>query len=450
MKKLFILLTMVAMLATACSESGVDNTNDDPQPPVEQPDDNNDTIEYSLSVSQDQMEVNYKGQEHRVTVAANCSWVASCSAEWVELLVTEGGDGERYLKFTVERNTSLEARTATIVVNSEEHNLTEDVEVTQTAFAPVFEVSESISLVGKACDEILGVKADIEFNASDDADWLTCEVVEEGVKLSATANTTSTDRSAIVTLTAVENESVTKQVAVVQVSGAYYLYYKSTDGGVVTPSNPDAFGANIVDNVCSGSDKQGVITFDAPISSIGEEAFAGCKNLYSITLPEGVISIGNSAFEDCTRLIEAVVPNSVVTIGDNAFYDCYNLVTMSFGSGVTSIGDNAFYDCGFEELDIPSSVQTIGDYAFQECYCMVSLTIGDGITMIGEGAFCDCAELAEIYCKASTPPALGPDALEGLASDFKVYVPTDSVEQYKSDYSWQNYADNIEGYNFKK
>ena len=448
MKKLFILLTMVAMLATACSESGVDNANDDTPPPVEQPEDNNGTTEYTLSVSQDQMEVDYESREHRVTVAANCSWVASCSAEWVELLVTEGSDGERYLRFKVQRNTSLEARTATIVVDNDEYDLTEDIEITQTAFAPVFEVSESISLFGKACDEILEVTADIEYNASDDADWLTCEVVEDGVKLSATANTTSENRSATVILTAVENAGVTKQVAVTQVSGAYYLYYKSTDGNVVTPNNSEAFGANIVENVCAGVDSQGVITFDAPISSVGEEAFAGCKNLAYIDIPEGVLSIGNSAFEDCTRLKEVVVPNSVVSIGDNAFCDCYNMATLSLGEGLTSIGENAFYDCGFEELEIPSSVQTIGDYAFLECYSMVSITIGAGITMIGEGAFCDCAELAEIYCKASNPPALGVDALEGLASDLTIYVPTESVEKYKAEYSWQSYAENIEGYDF--
>ena len=34
------------------------------------------------------------------------------------------------------------------------------------------------------------------------------------------------------------------------------------------------------------------------------------------------------------------------------------------------------------------------------------------------------------------------------ASGRKIYVPTESVEAYKSAYYWRDYADDIVGYNF--
>ena len=34
------------------------------------------------------------------------------------------------------------------------------------------------------------------------------------------------------------------------------------------------------------------------------------------------------------------------------------------------------------------------------------------------------------------------------ASDFKVYVPAESVEAYKAEKGWSSYADAIVGYNF--
>ena len=34
------------------------------------------------------------------------------------------------------------------------------------------------------------------------------------------------------------------------------------------------------------------------------------------------------------------------------------------------------------------------------------------------------------------------------ASDRKIYVPKNSVDSYKADVSWKDYADDIEGYDF--
>ena len=44
-----------------------------------------------------------------------------------------------------------------------------------------------------------------------------------------------------------------------------------------------------------------------PVREIGEEAFFGCDNLTSVTLPDSLTSIGVGAFEDCPETLTLTV-----------------------------------------------------------------------------------------------------------------------------------------------
>ena len=136
-----------------------------------------------------------------------------------------------------------------------------------------------------------------------------------------------------------------------------------------------------------------------------------------------------------------------VTIVRNEYIDGKGYI--DFDAPITSIGDYAFSYCtSLTSVTIPDSVTSIGNYAFDGCTSLTSVTIGNGVTSIGRNAFFGCTSLKEVYCKPTTPPTGGYDMFYINASGRKIYVPRKSVSAYKSASRWSEYADKIVGYDF--
>lgn len=139
------------------------------------------------------------------------------------------------------------------------------------------------------------------------------------------------------------------------------------------------------------------------VTSIGAGAFSDCGSLTSVTLGDSVASIGEGAFAGCSELTSISIPNSVVTIGDYAFSSC-NLINAVIPDGVNSIGEYAFaYNNNLNGVTIGNGVTTIGAYAFEYCYELTNVTIGSGVASIGVSAFHFCPKLTEIAVSDSNP-----------------------------------------------
>ena len=124
------------------------------------------------------------------------------------------------------------------------------------------------------------------------------------------------------------------------------------------------------------------ITIPSSVTNIGEGAFYGCESLTQIK-----VDSGNPVYDsrdNCNAIIETksntliagcastIIPNSVTSIGKQAFWGCKSLTSITIPSSVTSIGDMAFCCCSsltsitipthitnIDELDIPEETRII-------------------------------------------------------------------------------------------
>jgi len=198
---------------------------------------------------------------------------------------------------------------------------------------------------------------------------------------------------------------------------------------------PDSV-TSIGDYVFEGCYDLANVTIPSSVTSIGSNPFRGCP-LESISLspdnpayrefdgvlfndkletliaypgaregayviPEGVLRIGNDAFADCVGLISITIPDSVTSIGEWAFTFCEGLTNLTIGKNVTSIGTLTFAWCkNLTSIFIPDGVTSIGDEAFSGCINLTSATIPASVTSIGNDAFRFCRNLTLSVARGS-------------------------------------------------
>lgn len=124
------------------------------------------------------------------------------------------------------------------------------------------------------------------------------------------------------------------------------------------------------------------------VVSIGDFAFANCKNIVSISLPDSMEYIGEGAFHSCNSLITLAIPSNVKCIEDDAFSYCSSLASITIPNSVEDIGKRSFAYCSsLDSIVIPNSVTSIGEEAFRGCGSLMSITFPKNVTFIGGQAF---------------------------------------------------------------
>jgi len=165
-------------------------------------------------------------------------------------------------------------------------------------------------------------------------------------------------------------------------------------------------------------------------------------SVVSAVIGDCVTSIDYSAFEECTKLSSCTIGTGVTSIGSYAFSNCNRLTSINIPNGVTSIDGAAFASCtSLTSVTIPNSVTIIGQSAFIGCG-LTSCTIGSGVTKINYRTFFNCGDLTSVTVNATTPPYLVNNAFQYTSKNLVIYVPSASVDAYKS--AWSGYASRIQ------
>ena len=596
MKKLFLLLAVFGLIFTACEQGdGLDednngNTGNNTEQPEEKPDDGSETPDDAyISLNKDILTFSPDGESVEVKVYSNYEWTLTNNCDWVTTSVTGGeasdagttvtltadltyDDREGTITFscgkakkllvvsqslkeaiiadennvfnvpaeggnviinyqttveceviipenakswislapatralvsesatlTVAENTTYSERSAVVkVVKVGDNTLFAEYTINQVQNDAIIADNNTFNLNGCAQSINIAYQTNVECEVvipEEAKSWIslapaTRALVNESATLNIAENNTGAERSVVVKVVAANNKELVAEYTITQ-NQRYFMEYTSKDGYTITPSG--GFGATIIRN--KYIDGKGYIDFDAPVTSIGRDAFSGCTSLTSITIPDSVTKIGDDAFEDCTSLTSITIPDSVTKIGYSAFRNCTSLTSVTIPDSVTEIGGSAFYGCtsltsvtipnsvtwivedafrnctSLTSITIPDSVTLIGYWAFDGCKALesvtigngvtsieyrafygctslTSVTIGNGVTSIGEDAFRNCRSLTSVYCKPTTPPAISVYYYDPYYSNYgsfpfnsgmKIYVPRSSYEAYTQYSSYNN------------
>ncbi|MDE6034514.1 MAG: leucine-rich repeat protein [Ruminococcus sp.] len=207
------------------------------------------------------------------------------------------------------------------------------------------------------------------------------------------------------------------------------------------------------------------VTIPDSVTSIGYQAFYGCKNLTALSMPDSIIELSNECFYDCTSLQsvkfsnklteikgfygctsleEITIPASVRTVA--GFGGCTSLTSVTIPSTVNTIGSSAFSSCkGLKSVTIEEGVQFISNnYAFSGCSALESVTIPESVVSIGGSAFANCTALKEITilnpsCSIDTSSSTVSNGFNGYTG--VIYGAEDSTAQAyaeKNNYTFQS------------
>lgn len=283
-----------------------------------------------------------------------------------------------------------------------------------------------------------------------------CPATKSGV-FAIPAGTQSIAPGAFIGCTALTEVTIPNTVTLVGECAFYGLSDKLTK---VTFAG-SAFNDMVVDKYAfRGCEKLATVVFEAGsrVTTLGEGAFMGCKDIEAFEIPASVTQIKASAFADCIKLetLTFAANGKTLEFGENAFNNCESLTTVTLPANVSKIpgvfsgctsleavnvADNSEYFTSVNgvvfnkamteilffpqgktgEYVVPGTVTVIADGVFRGVE-LDKLTIYNTVTVIGDDAFrqasIDVLEFVDHDTLANaTALTIGDHAFHGFATE---------------------------------
>ena len=204
--------------------------------------------------------------------------------------------------------------------------------------------------------------------------------------------------------------------------------YKGNASALVIPETLDGHTVvSIGESAFKGLTQIYSVILPDTLTSIESSAFYGCTNLCQITLPDGLRKLSGLSFAHCTSLTYVYIPKTITNCttdmyssGFNVyeggpFYKCTSLKSVRFADGITSIPNNLFYGCnGLESIIIPETVTKVGEYAFHLCSRLSNVTLPSNLEELGPFSFGRCTSLRSISIPKTLKSSPSSATAEGL------------------------------------
>ena len=452
MKKLFLLLALLGMVAVGCSKDEVDKGNDNKtEQPNEDEGGSEDNIPENIFFGLDKESVTFSpdGGSVDVIVYSNYKWEISGTSDWCTPSVKGGDANEDGQKVTFSADVAYDDREATFWFRCAAEKIKFVVsQKLKEVIIPDAKNTFNIPAEGGVAVISYQTNIDCEVIIPDEAqDWITIApatrgLVSENINLDIAENTTYSSRTAVVKVVAKDNAELTIEYTINQEQNDAILANGNTEFTIdgkeqqinikhkanidcvviipdeaqnwitITPATRGLVTYNTTLNIAennSGKERSCVVKVTSQDDNELFAEYTITQNsrycLYytssngKIVTPYDSSSFGatilSNTYIDGVGVIEFNAP--ITTIGESAFEDCSSLTSVTIPDSVTTIGDYAFCKCeSLTSVTIGDSVTEIGCCAFGDCSSLTSVTIGDSVTKIGNLAFVNCYSLTSV------------------------------------------------------
>ena len=183
------------------------------------------------------------------------------------------------------------------------------------------------------------------------------------------------------------------------------------------------------------------------VTAIGDYAFRGCSGVTSVNMTNRIKKIGQYGFAG-TSILSITIPASCREIGTYAFnidvlqnieVDASNDNFCIVNTGLFDKAMTTLYhfpaDCSQDIFEIPEGVKVIKSGSLMK-FRAHTIDFPSTIENFGQWNFDNCKNLTTMIVRVVDVPSL----MDGNFGDFRanctLYVPAESIEQYKADSWW--------------
>ena len=378
----------------------------------------------------------------KVELTSGAAWTVSSDQSWVTIKPTSGSGNATFI-FTAEANSSVNNRTAKVVISISD-TVSQDITVIQKGLPITINLAKAGTLVNQFSEqELSGIS---HLTVTGEMDVRDFKLIRDKMPI----------------------------LEVLNLSGTTIKAYSGTEGTdeYTTDYQENEVPKRALENgIYDTKSKLTTLILPQSVTAIREEAFSQCRALKDFDIPPSVITISYYAFAGCTSLTDLIIPTSTTTIGIQAFRGCKSLKNIQLSSSITEIGNAAFETCdSLASVTLPLSLTTIKSRLFRSCIGLLSVDMGSAVTDIGEEAFFYCTSLKSIkipstvtsigynaftYCYSLTsinsypvnPPDLRNSGVVFANIDLNkciLYVPYGSKALYAAAEQWKDFKNIVE------
>ena len=156
----------------------------------------------SISLSQNELGCGSEGKTFEISIQASIPWNASSESDWITFSPrTSEAAGDVKMSVTVAANSTTEQRSGEIVLENERFDIRKTVKVVQSDFTPELEPDTESAEFGPEEDSVkIEIRANIPYQASCDAEWVSVKTEEKYLWIKAAASLSVDSRTAQVVL----------------------------------------------------------------------------------------------------------------------------------------------------------------------------------------------------------------------------------------------------------